>query len=372
MITNMVFFHRVWPKTPSNSTTEVILDKDLTEKRNKKSTVNCKSVKDKIDTSVSNGLENSEVSEDDEDEFIENKNNKRKNNCESTIAKTKRPVINNLEDSELSEDEDDFIKRNNMMLTNNCESKTAKAKINNVNDSELSEEEDELIERINKKPKINNENKTAKLDTPAVNNLEKSELSEDDDDESSNTTSDVDMHNKNEGTFSIDNTQSNKQVVTEVNNTINNSRDTSLNRSVSSTRSFKVMSSIGALMDSIKSATTQSDDSFVNKNKRKRVRKHRRSKQHSSFTNEARPSVEIVNDNVLVDTAKLNAKSAAVHLRFDDTANVNSVVESKSCDNVHQSPIYNYGVLNEDGFLKYPVMTNTLPRQGDVISFKVG
>lgn len=141
------------------------------------------------------------------------------------------------------------------------------------------------------------------------------------------------------------------------------SRDNSVGRS--SVQSFKVMSSIGALMASLKSSATL-DDSFVNKTRRKRVRKHKRSKEATKLSN---GSLDTTNEVTPVHTTKLtNKASPLVHLRFSDEV----VVESPVVDIPdEQPPVYNYSALKDEDFLKYPVMQSTLPRKGDLISFKV-
>lgn len=151
------------------------------------------------------------------------------------------------------------------------------------------------------------------------------------------------------------------------NDTDSMSRDNSLNRS--STRSFKAMNSIGALMESLKSSVTLSDDSFVNKNRRKRVRKHKRSKGSSLQANGYSSLGTSCEITPLDTTVPLN-NTSTVHLRFDDDDSSAETI-SLHVEDEQQQPVYNYSALKEEDFLKYPVMQSILPRKGDLISFKV-
>lgn len=141
------------------------------------------------------------------------------------------------------------------------------------------------------------------------------------------------------------------------------SRDNSVGRS--SVRSFKVMSSIGVLMDSLRNSEIVSDDSFVNKNRRKRVRKHKRSK----------PEIPVNEDTeqktIFTNTSKISNNISPIHLRFNDADPVKSGDKEEIACETEQTALYNYSALKDEDFLKYPVMDNTLPRSGDVISFKV-
>lgn len=153
--------------------------------------------------------------------------------------------------------------------------------------------------------------------------------------------------------------------------TVSPSRSNSFSRT--SAKSFKIMSSIGTLMDSLRTTETHSDDSFVNKTKRKRVRKHKRSRDSAKRFNS---SVDTVHEPVSIDTTMLMNKVSPLHLRFSnddipETSHMNGNIKSKSSSVTEKAPVYNYCALKDEDFLKYPIMESTLPRAGDVLSFKV-
>lgn len=158
----------------------------------------------------------------------------------------------------------------------------------------------------------------------------------------------------------------NKAQTVKGTDTDNISRDNSVNRS--STQSFKAMNSIGALMESLKSSATWSDDSFVNKSRRKRVRKHKRSKGSSLVVN-GYSSAGTSHDITPLETIVPFNNTSTVHLRFDNDSSSETI--PLHIEEEQQQPVYNYSALKEEDFLKYPVMQNTLPRKGDLISFKV-
>lgn len=159
----------------------------------------------------------------------------------------------------------------------------------------------------------------------------------------------------------------NSETVTAVNNNTDGDASASLETSTNRFKSFKVASSIGALMESLKTSALESDDSFVNKTKRKRIRKHKRSKESSSFLNGCSPM-----EAVPMNSTSLCNKSSAIHLRFDDVETGNTSAETAPLNTKkEQQPIYNFCTLKDEDFFKYPLMQNTLPRKGDVITFKV-
>lgn len=225
---------------------------------------------------------------------------------------------------------------------------------------------------------INHESDKAEI---INNDNDDDEDDDDDDDDSSTEETDDETQNQRE-TFQAKNTQTPKEMESTKklngNNASNNTtrcRDGSIGRS-SSVRSFKIMSSIGALMDSLRTSGVQSDDSFVNKSRRKRVRKRKRSSKEINGYSSMDIAHETIPISIPIDTIKSEINCSGVHLRFNDDESANAMnsfevkqvpVEQKE----QEVPLYNYSVLNDEDFLKYPIMQNTLPRAGDIISFKV-
>lgn len=165
-----------------------------------------------------------------------------------------------------------------------------------------------------------------------------------------------------------ENIEENEVTIVPSNNNSHHSR-TTLN-------SFKVINSIGSLMDSLKSTTiTPNNEYCVNKTKRKRVRKHKRSSRVSSATtvNECSPVINVTMDEtVTADTVKVmnkNNKNLPTHLKF--TENESIAVKPLALSDIKQIPVYNYCALKDEDFLKYPLMDSIFPRRDDVISFKV-
>lgn len=246
-----------------------------------------------------------------------------------------------------------------------------------------------VVENKSKKLKTNGEDLICNKDEMQINyGSDKPEIivngnddNDDDDDDSSSEETDDETQNQRE-TFQAKNTQPSKEMEgtknfngNDASNNTTRSRDGSIGRS-SSVRSFKVMSSIGALMESLRTSGVQSDDSFVNKSRRKRVRKRKRSSKEINGYSSMDTAHETIPISIPIDTIKSEIKSSAVHLRFNDVETTNAMNSSEVKEipveqTEQETPLYNYSVLNDDDFLKYPVMQNTLPRAGDVISFKV-
>lgn len=207
----------------------------------------------------------------------------------------------------------------------------------------------------------NSEKRTVHQQTEVETLLQKNEITETTlckaNFNNANSLNDIEMHNDSAATTKKEPESSDSSEEEEEEEDQKSiSRDNSVSRT--SLRSFKAMSSIGALMESLRSST-QNDDSFVNKRKRKRVRRRKQTKESSSF-----PNGHHLADATLDST--VTPRSSSVHLRFDESEEVTSPAEV-----TQQAPVYNYSVLKDEDFSKYPIMQNTLPREGDIISFKV-